>query len=153
MNSTPFLENLKTQGGPAPNPAIIELGNIAVSLPTYELTLAGRPVYLSRQEFDLLVLLLRRHDRVLPREEISQSLWQCNCEASFLRLNTAVHRLRVKLAGSSPYLIRTVRRRGYGLCRLASVLDAQTRAETYATSAVKDHDSHSTPVRGVLPTD
>ena len=113
--------------------AIIALGNIALNLATYELTIAGRPVYLSRQEFDLLLLLVRHCDRVLPREAISQSLWQRNCDESFLRLNTAVHRLRVKLAGSCPYGIRMVRRRGYGLCRSDSALDGPTRAETYAT--------------------
>ena len=117
MNTTPLRETPDQASGLVTRRPAVTLGNIALDFDTYDLRIGGRQVYLSRQEFDLLVLLLRERDRVLPREVISESLWPHAGDEDFRRLNTAVHRLRVKLSGSRPYGIRMVRRRGYGLCR------------------------------------
>ena len=126
MNSAPVYDDV---GLRSPDEAVLALGNIALSRATYELTIGGRPVYLSRLEFDLLLMFLRHPGRVMACEEISQTLWKRKCDESLLRLNTAVHRLRVKLAGSSPYEIRTVRRPSYGLLSSVSAPDEPTRAE------------------------
>ena len=124
MDSAPSLENQHPTRS-RPGAAVITAGNVSLNLDTYDLRIDGRQVDLSRQEFDLLLLLLRHRDRVLPREAISQSLWQCNRDEGLLRLNTAVHRLRVKLAGSRPYGIRMVRRRGYGFCSITPTSGSQ----------------------------
>jgi two-component system response regulator VicR len=98
----------------APDP-VFELGNLRIDLGSYEVTVGGRPVSLTHQEFELLVMLAREAGRIQAYETLGQALWRSEGENSLRRLNVAICRLRAKLAGSRPYRIETVRRRGYGL--------------------------------------
>ena len=93
----------------------IELGNLRIDPGSYEVSIDGRSVDLTHQEFELLVLLALDAGRVHSYAKLVRALWQVEGPKALRRLNVATCRLRAKLAGSRPYRIETVRRRGYGL--------------------------------------
>ncbi len=102
---------------PNPDPAVRVLGNLTLNLNNYRVGVGGELVSLTFHEMELLQIFFDRPDRVIPYAEITSSVWG-NTEAGTVRhLNVLVHRLRSKLAGSSPYVIETVRGRGYGLLK------------------------------------
>jgi DNA-binding response OmpR family regulator len=111
-------EALGPTGTPVPpdvEAEIITLGNLSLNLGNYRVTVDGLPIEVSYYEFELLRLLAVQHDRVVPYNSLSLSLWRGAGRSAIRRLNVITHRLRTKLAGSRPYVIETVRRRGYGL--------------------------------------
>jgi DNA-binding response OmpR family regulator len=71
----------------------------------------GRPVELTRKEFDLLVLLVRRRGTVVGREEILRAVWDTDWPGTGRTLDVHVASLRQKL--HRPELVRTVRGVGY----------------------------------------
>jgi DNA-binding response OmpR family regulator len=93
----------------------VTVGNIAVDLSTYRVSVGSQPANLSYQEFELLRLLAASPDRVASFAALSGFLWGTQGRRENRRLNVLVCRLRSKLAGSAPYRLETVRGRGYGL--------------------------------------
>lgn len=80
----------------------------------YRLTRAGEPVALRRKVFDLLVLLVRERERVVPREELVERLWSTTAVGAG-SLSGLVNELRSALGegGQGGSSIRTVHARGY----------------------------------------
>src|SRR5262245_44631418 len=60
--------------GPAPL-TDYRAGPLRVSVPRHEVTLHDEPVYLSRKEFDLLVLLLANRGKMLTHRQILREIW------------------------------------------------------------------------------
>ncbi len=101
---------------PAPDDATtLSAGNVRVDVARYQALVAGRPISLTYQEFELLRLLLGKPDRILSYDELMRGLWHGRGVGTRRRLGVVVCRLRAKLGGSEPYHIETVRGRGYGL--------------------------------------
>jgi len=71
----------------------------------------GEPVELTRKEFDLLLLLVRRRGTVVPRDEILRVVWETDWPGTGRTLDVHVASLRQKL--NRPELVRTVRGVGY----------------------------------------
>ncbi|MDH5344158.1 MAG: winged helix-turn-helix domain-containing protein, partial [Gammaproteobacteria bacterium] len=81
-----------------------------------QLRSGGKAVPLERRSMDLLVLLVERHGRMVPREEIIAALWPPNVIIDFdSGLNTLVRKVRKALGDSTdePRFIETVPGRGY----------------------------------------
>src|SRR3954462_4148023 len=96
---------------------VLTLGNLSLNLDNFRVVVGSNVVDLTYSELELLNLFFGQPDRVIPYEEMTRVLWE-NAERGSLRhLNVLVHRLRAKLAGSDPYVIETVRGRGYGLLK------------------------------------
>ena len=92
----------------------IVLGNLELDRARFGVDIDGRPVELSYIQFELLYALASRAERVVSHEELSASIWgKADVDASNLRIH--VSRLRKKIAGSRPWRIRTVTKRGYAL--------------------------------------
>jgi DNA-binding response OmpR family regulator len=116
MSNLPVADALPADADPpAPEKDTVAAGNIALDLSTYRVSVEGRPVSLSYQEFELLRLLVNAPDRVASFGALSGFLWGSQGQRENRRLNVLVCRLRSKLAGSVPYRLETVRGRGYGL--------------------------------------
>ncbi|MDT0382258.1 response regulator transcription factor [Streptomyces sp. DSM 42041] len=102
---------------PAAEPAtaddVLRLGDVAVELPTRQVSVDGEPVPLTRKEFDLLALLAQRPGVVFRREQIISEVWRTNWEGTGRTLEVHVASLRSKL--KQPSLIETVRGVGYRL--------------------------------------
>ena len=90
-------------------------GNIRVDVDQYRAFVGETAVVLTYQEFELLQLLVARRNRILSFDEIAARLWNAPAKGTRQRLGVVICRLRAKLRGASPYQIRTVRSRGYGL--------------------------------------
>ena len=88
-------------------------GNVVIDVPGRAVTVAGRPVPLSRKEFDLLALLAERPGLVLRREQIISAVWQSSWVGGQRTLEVHVASIRSKIG--RPRLIESVRGVGYRL--------------------------------------
>jgi DNA-binding winged helix-turn-helix (wHTH) protein len=59
-------------------------------------------------------------DEVLPYSTFAEALWQSADKRRIRNLNVLVYRLRQKLAASYPFIVKTIRSRGYGLVEAKS---------------------------------
>jgi DNA-binding response OmpR family regulator len=96
-------------------PSTLTLGNLCMNLDLYRVTVAGREVALTCQEFDLLAQLVVRKDRLVPFPVLTDWLWEATGTSFERRLRDVVHRLRSKLTGLEPHEIQVVPRRGYSI--------------------------------------
>lgn len=94
------------------------LGNLSLNLANYRVGIGHEVVDLTYHELELLRIFFDKPDRVIPYAEITQAIWGDSQRATTRHLNVLVHRLRSKLTASHPYVIETVRGRGYGLLKL-----------------------------------
>jgi two-component system phosphate regulon response regulator PhoB len=88
--------------------------DLLVDLPGREVTVSGRRVALTRQEFDLLAFLLRHRGKVHRRERLLRSVWGVRRSIVTRTVDIHVRRLREKL-GPAGRVIETVRGVGYKL--------------------------------------
>ena len=93
----------------------LSLGRISVDFDTYQVSVDKVAVELTYHEFELLRLFLTNLDRIVSYQNLADQLWGVSDHAAIRHLNVIVHRLRVKLGDTSPYHVKTVRGRGYGL--------------------------------------
>ena len=103
------------KGEHGPLAGLISLGNLSLNLNTFEVTVGTEVVTTSYQEFELLKELMENENRIIPLDVLTRLLWNETGKLAVRRLNVLMHRLRLKLARSAPYRLRTVRSRGYGL--------------------------------------
>jgi two-component system, OmpR family, response regulator RegX3 len=96
-------------------PEIVIAGPVRLDFARREVTAAGRPVHLSRREFDLLALLLSPPGQVRTRDELIDRLWSGRDLADTRTLDTHIRRLRVKLERdpAEPQYLVTVRGVGF----------------------------------------
>ncbi len=91
----------------------IEAGPLRVDLEARGVTVDGRPVELTRVEFDLLVALALRPGRAVPRGWLVENVLDPDREGTERTLDVHMSRLRKKLG--APSLIATVWGVGYRL--------------------------------------
>ena len=77
------------------------------------MTVAGRNVELTGLEFDLLVALMRRPGRVVPRSRLLELAGRGDTLVSDRTVDVHISHLRHKLGDDPPKLIKTVRGVGY----------------------------------------
>jgi two-component system, OmpR family, response regulator RegX3 len=94
---------------------VVVAGPFQVSFSRRVLTVEGKPVHLSRREFDLLALLLSPPGQVRTREELIDKLWSGRDLSDTRTLDTHIRRLRVKLESDPgrPQHLVTVRGVGF----------------------------------------
>ena len=88
----------------------IELRGLVVHEPTLRVTVCGRTVELSRSEFDLLMVLLKRADRVVTRHTLEEQVLPGGLANESNVLDVHISNLRRKIGEG---YIRTVRGVGY----------------------------------------
>ena len=92
-------------------PEVLQVSDVEIDVAARLVTVAGRPVGLTRKEFDLMVLLVRQRGRVVPRSEILRAVWDTGWAGGGRTLDTHVASLRQKLG--RPEVVRTVRGVGF----------------------------------------
>ena len=120
FNPEIFLARVRTLlrrriwSGAAPEESVSALrsGTLSVQLVSRQVLLDGRPLLLTRLEFDLLAQLMKSPDRVLKRQELLQAVWNYPQEVETRTLDKHVENLRRKLGGAGP-TIETVHGVGY----------------------------------------
>jgi DNA-binding response OmpR family regulator len=103
--------------GGAPSP-VIEIAGLKVDTVQRQVSLDGRPLELSRKEFDLLAFLARRKGEVITKRELLAEVWRQPYGGGDKTVDVHVSWLRRKMgeSASEPRYLHTVR--GVGL-RLA----------------------------------
>jgi two-component system alkaline phosphatase synthesis response regulator PhoP len=89
-------------------------GDVEIDFERAEVRKAGVPLALAAKELQLLRYLVNHRDRVVPREEILQQVWEYDSEVSSRTIDVHVAWLRQKLDNpQNPKFIQTVRGKGY----------------------------------------
>ncbi|MEO8539897.1 MAG: response regulator transcription factor [bacterium] len=100
----------------APDASRIAYKDLEIDLDAHEVSRDGEPIPLTPTEFDLLVFLARRTNRVVTRQIISSAIWPLDEEVDGNLLDAHMANLRHKLeAGDRPRIIQTVRGIGFVL--------------------------------------
>jgi DNA-binding winged helix-turn-helix (wHTH) protein/TolB-like protein/Flp pilus assembly protein TadD len=119
---------------------VYRFGEFELDLDAFELKLPGKPVKLERRALDLLSLLVKQPNRMVPREEIIAALWPPNVVIDFdAGLNTLVRKVRTALGDSSdsPRYIETVPGRGYRfIAPVVTLSESPPQAQTEASPAM-----------------
>jgi len=85
-----------------PSQDVILAGRLEIR-PADHLAIAeGRALALSVRELDLLAALALRQGRIVPREELYETIWGTPLRASDRSVDVYVHKLRTKLARVLP---------------------------------------------------
>jgi len=97
----------------------LSAAGITVDTGSREAWIDGKPVELTGLEIDLLVALLRRAGRVVPRAALLELAGRGDVTVGERAVDVHISRLRKKLGDDPPTRIRTVRGVGYVLARAA----------------------------------
>lgn len=89
----------------------LEFGNFCINLDTKELRIGGEKIALTKTEFELLVLLAQKPDRVFSREDIINKIWSETPYITERTIDVHIARLRKKLGNYSEMISN---RSGFG---------------------------------------
>jgi DNA-binding response OmpR family regulator len=102
--------------GAIAQPPVLQVADLTLDPAAREVQRGGRRIALTRTEFGLLELLMKRAGRVVTRENLIESLWGFDSEVRSNTLDAFIRLLRDKVdASGERKLIRTVRGVGYSL--------------------------------------
>ena len=93
----------------------IRLGDLEINTQYYEVRVAGQEVDITPKEFELLVYMALRKDRILSREQLLNGIWNFDYSGETRIVDVHVSHLRDKIEKDSknPQYIKTVRGFGY----------------------------------------
>ena len=92
----------------------LEAGNLSLDTIGRELTIAGKPVRLSRQELAILEQMMRRFGRIVPKAVLEEKLYGIDEEPDSNTIPVHIHHLRRQLqAAGASLAIHTIRGVGY----------------------------------------
>ncbi len=102
--------------GPIPQPVYLQVQDLTLNPASREVTRATRRVILTRTEYSLLELLMRRAGRVVTRENLIEAVWGFDSEVRSNTLDAFIRLVRDKVdVKGEAKLIHTVRGVGYCL--------------------------------------
>jgi DNA-binding response OmpR family regulator len=102
--------------GPIPQPVLLQVVNLTLNPASREVMRGARRISLTRTEYSLLELLMRRAGRGVPRENLIEAVWGFDSEVRNNTLDAFIRLLRDKVdAVGVSKLIHTVRGVGYCL--------------------------------------
>jgi len=94
---------------------ILQIGNLVFDGLTHCVRRGDTKIQLTSREYQLLELLLRNQEQVIPREVILERIWGLETEVTSNNLDAYVRLLRRKLSPLDVVVIQTVRGIGYKL--------------------------------------
>jgi DNA-binding response OmpR family regulator len=101
---------------PAPVPERLEAGDLVVDTAAARATRGERDLELTRREFELLTLFVRRAGEILTRRDMHEEVWGYTFDPGTNVADVFVGYLRRKLeAGGEPRILHTVRGVGFVL--------------------------------------
>ncbi len=113
--------NLRRQGAlagaTAPADEVLSVDDYEINLDTFEAAWRGKALKLTQTEFQLLVTLARRPDKVFSRDALMQGAYDVRRIVSQRTIDSHIRRLRDKLLSAGAPGIRTVHGVGYRLRR------------------------------------
>ncbi len=105
----------RTNGRPEQEELILRHGTLKVDVTRHQVTRDGQSVDLTAKEFDLLVMLMKHHGKVLTRDTLLDKVWGVEYFGDTRTVDVHVRYLRQKIEKDpdSPQFIQTVRGVGY----------------------------------------
>ncbi len=94
--------------------SVLTIGPVTIDRRALAVSVAGRPVDLTRIEYRLLLALAERRGRVQSRPQLLEQVWEAQSDLQTRTVDMHIRRLRSKL-GDAGELIETVRGFGYRL--------------------------------------
>lgn len=91
----------------------IKIGPLCIDLAGHEVTVEGRSIDLTHQEFALLKFLSQNRGRVYSRDQLLSRVWGVDYYGTSRTVDIHVRRLRMKLGAVASRPIETVRGVGY----------------------------------------
>ena len=95
----------------------LSAGDVQVVVPSRETFVAGKSVELTGLEFDLLVALMRRAGRVVPRDALLSEAGRGDLVVGERTVDVHISHLRQKLGDDAGRRIKTVRGVGYSMVK------------------------------------
>jgi len=111
-----FLARVRaaSRRGPATQPVILRAGVLSLNTSNRAVKLGGETVALTRTEYSILELLMRRRDRIVAREAMIEEVWSGHADFESNNLDAFMKLLRSKVDfDPDRRLIYTVRGVGY----------------------------------------
>ncbi len=109
---------LRRNGATGGGQQILAVGGLRVDLTAREASLDGRPLQLSRREFDLLGYLAARPDQVVPRRDLLSDVWhQSYGDDQTIDVHVSWLRRKLGESAAAPRYLHTVRGVGVKLAR------------------------------------
>jgi two-component system alkaline phosphatase synthesis response regulator PhoP len=106
-----LLKRYKEKAGEAEqDKAIIETSDLTIDKEKYQVQKGDKELILPKKEFELLLLLISRPDKVFTREEIFSRVWGENVVVGDRTIDVHIRKLREKIGGEH---IKTVKGVGY----------------------------------------
>jgi len=101
----------------APAPMVVEVGSLRMDFASREVSLEQKPVRLTRNEFDLLAVLIRHAGQVITNGQLLQEVWGDSAKAHATYVRVYMRSLRKKLEAdpTRPRLLLTELGIGYRL--------------------------------------
>ncbi len=91
-----------------------QFGDVEIDFERADVRKGGKPLALAAKELQLLRYLINHRDRVVPREEILEKVWEYDSEVSSRTIDVHIAWLRQKLDNpQNPKYLQTVRGKGY----------------------------------------
>jgi DNA-binding response OmpR family regulator len=100
--------------GPVAYPADLQFQDLVLKARTHEMQRGDRVLPLTRTEYGILEVMIRRAGCVVPRDVLVEAGWGGGAEVSDNTLYVFIRSLRSKIGGE-PQLLHTVRGVGYSL--------------------------------------
>jgi DNA-binding response OmpR family regulator len=82
--------------------AVIRCANLEIRPTGLQALAAGRPIDLTRTEFQLLLALAERRNRVVPRPDLYELVWRRRMAYRDRSVDVFVRKLRLKLEQAAP---------------------------------------------------
>ena len=102
--------------GPISQPRVLKVGNCTLDRNRRALLRDGDELPLTKKEYALLELLMRRVNGVVTRDQLIEAGWGYNADVRDNTLEFYIHSIRTKVSRpGAPSLIRTVRGFGYSM--------------------------------------
>lgn len=80
----------------------LRCGNLEINPSGMNAVAGGRPIDLTAREFQLLLALAQRRNRVVPRTELYELVWRRRMPYRDRSVDVFVRKLRIKLDGAAP---------------------------------------------------
>jgi len=98
------------EGEQSANTSIIKQGNLVIDRERYIVIKDDKELILPKKEFELLVLLISKPDRVFTRDEIFSAVWGDNIVVGDRTIDVHIRKLREKIGDAH---IKTIKGVGY----------------------------------------
>jgi two-component system KDP operon response regulator KdpE len=101
----------------APPPAVVEVGGLRMNFASREVTLAQKPVKLTKNEFDLLGVLIRHAGQVVTNSQLLHEVWgeAGRAQGAYVRVYMRSLRKKLEADPTRPRLLLTELGIGYRL--------------------------------------